>query len=350
MRIVVVGATGNVGTALLRRLHAAEEVEGIVGVARRGPDRDGEPFDGVEWVRCDIGDEGAESRLADAFAGADAVVHLAWIIRPNRDLAHLRRTNVDGAGRVAAAAVAAGVPHLVVASSVGAYGSDADPAPDRRPRDESFPTHGVATSHYAAQKAEVERLLDRVEAEAPHLLVTRLRPGLIFQEEAGPEIRDYFLGSLAPRPLLRLLGRGVVPILPWPRGVTAQAVHADDIAEAYWQVVRHRAGGAFNVAADPVVGADLVATVLGASRILPLPIPLVRAAAALTYRLRLQPTDPGWIDMAVRVPVMDTSRIRETIGWAPRHDAIGTLAAVVGSLGDRGGLGNAGHRSRSPLE
>lgn len=350
MRIVVVGATGNVGTALLRRLHAAEEVHQIVGVTRHGPDRAGEPYDGMDWVRCDIGEEGSEHALAGAFAGADAVVHLAWIIRPHRDLDLLRRVNVGGARRVASAAVAAGVPHLVVASSVGAYGSDAEPAPDRRPRDESFPTEGVKTSHYAAQKAEVERILDRLEAEAPQILVTRLRPGLIFQEEAGPEIRDYFLGTLVPRPLLRLLQRGVILLLPWPGAVTAQAVHAEDIAEAYWQVVRRRAGGAYNVAADPPVGADLVATVLGARRVLPLPVAVVRAAAAVTYRLRLQPTDPCWIDMAVRVPVMDTTRIRETVGWVPRRDVVGTLAEIVGALGDQGGLGNADHRSRSPLE
>lgn len=350
MRIVVVGATGNVGTALLRRLQSTPEVSSVLGISRRGPDRAGEPFDGVQWVRCDVADPASASVLTEAFAGADAVVHLAWIIRPNRDPDLLRRTNVDGSRRVAEAAAAAGVPHLVVASSVGAYGSDREPHPDARPRDESFPTEGTASSHYAAQKAEVERILDEVEREHPRMAVSRLRPGLIFQPEAAPEIRQYFLGSLVPRAALRLLTAGMLPVLPWPRAVLTQALHADDVADAYWHVVRERAAGAFNVAADPVVGPDLMGTALGARRWLPVPVGLLRAVVAATYRLRLQPTDPGWIDMAVRTPVMDTSRLRRETGWRPAHDALDTMRGLLENLDREGGLGNASHRSRHPWE
>lgn len=350
MRIAVIGATGNVGTALLRRLHAAEEVTSIVGVSRRGPDRAGEPYDGVEWHRIDVSERASAPRLVEALRGADAVVHLAWVIRPNRDTDLLHRTNVEGSRRVFEAAAAAGVPHVVYASSVGAYGRADGAAPGSTPADESFPTHGVESSHYGRQKAEVERILDEVAAAHPEMLVSRLRPGLIFQEEAGPEIRDYFLGALAPRPLLRLVGARVLPVLPWPHGILTQAVHADDIADAYWRVIDQRAGGAFNVAAEPVVGPDAIGTVLGASRWLPLPVPVVRAVLAVAYRLRLQPTDPGWIDMAAVTPVMSTERLRSTTGWSPRRSSLDALAAVVHHLDGHGGLGNAEHRSRSPLE
>lgn len=348
MRIVVVGATGNVGTALLRRLVGAQEVDSVLGISRRGPDRVGEPFDQVPFLRCDIGHESSRAQLVEAFTGADAVVHLAWIIRPNRDRELLHRINVEGAHRVAQAALEAGVQHLVVASSVGAYGADDDPAPGGVPHDESFPTQGTSTSHYAAQKAEVERMLDDLERDHPELPVARLRPGLIFQEEAGPEIRDYFLGRLVPRAVLTLLARGGVPVLPWPARVLTQAVHAEDVADAYWRVIRERAVGPFNVAADPVVGPDLMGAALGARRWLPLPAALVRAAVALSYRLHLQPTDPGWIDMAVRTPVMDTTRLREQTGWSPAHDTLATMRGLIDQLGARGGLGNAGHRSRDP--
>lgn len=349
MRIAVIGATGNVGTALLRRLHAAHDVSSIVGISRRGPDRTGEPYSGVEWRHIDISDPASSPALVDALRGADAVVHLAWVIRPNRDEDLLVRTNVEGSRRVFEAAAAAGVPHLVHASSVGAYGRADGSAPGRSPQDESFPTHGCDSSHYARQKAQVERILDEVSAAHPEMTVSRLRPGLIFQEEAGPEIRDYFLGVLVPRPLLRLLATGALPVFPWPHGIVMQAVHADDIADAYWRVVRHRAPGAFNVAADPVVGPDAVGSALGARRWLPVPTPMVRALAALTYRARLQPTDPGWIDMAVVTPVMSTERIHRETGWSPRRSSIDAIRAVVATLGGTGGLGNARHRSRGPL-
>lgn len=343
MRIVVLGATGNVGTALLERLHRASEATELVGVSRRGPERAGAPYDGVEWHRLDIADAASAPRLTEVLRGADAVVDLVWVIRPNRDRAHLRAVNVDGNERVFRAAAAAGVPHLVYASSVGAYG----PGPKDVRVDESHPTTGVPTSHYAAQKAEVETILDRVAAEHPRMLVSRLRPGLIFQSGAGPEIKDYFLGDLVPA---RLAARLRTPVLPFPTGLRFQALTAQDVAEAYWQVVAHRAGGAFNVAAEPVLDAHTMGTVLGARRILELPVAVFRAAAAVSYRARLQPTDPGWVDMAAAVPVMDTSALRRATDWRPRTDAREAVRLVLDHLDGREGLGNAGHRSHSPLE
>ena len=65
MRIVVLGATGNVGTAVLHRLQAADEVSSIVGVSRRGPDRAGAPYDGVEWHRLDVAEPTAAGRLRE---------------------------------------------------------------------------------------------------------------------------------------------------------------------------------------------------------------------------------------------------------------------------------------------
>ncbi|MCR8670030.1 NAD-dependent epimerase/dehydratase family protein [Agrococcus sp. HG114] len=349
MRIVVVGATGNVGTALLRRLHAAPEVDSIVGVARHWPERGGEPYDGVEWHRADVSAPGDRPKLVQAMLGADAVVHLAWIIRPNRDEAMLRAVNVEGSRRVFEASAAAGVPHLVHASSIGAYGRPDGRSPGRAPVDESFPRHGAPASHYGRQKSEVERILDEHERAHLEQVVARLRPGLIFQAEAGPEIRDYFLGALALRPALRALRPLRLPALPWPAGIVAQAVHADDVADAYWRVVRERAAGAFNVAAPPVVGPHQIGRLVGARLWVPVPVPVVRALVAASYRLRLQPTDPGWVDMARVTPVMATDRIR-ALGWSPRRSSTEAIAEMASRLGERGGLGNAEHRSRSPLE
>src|SRR5690349_10045185 len=142
MRVVVTGASGNVGTALLRRLRRESGME-IVGVARRPPGPDGgAPYGGVSWVRCDVGAPDATDTLADAFRGADCVVHLAWQIQPSHDEGVLHRTNVDGSRAVVDAVVRAGVPGLVVASSVGVYA----PGPKDTFVDEDWPTTGVRTS------------------------------------------------------------------------------------------------------------------------------------------------------------------------------------------------------------
>ncbi len=92
MRVVIVGASGNAGTALLRRLRSENDVE-IAGVARRPPEPVDEYRD-VEWHAVDVAAEGAADRLAGIFRGAAAVVNLAWQIQPSHDPRRLFRTNV----------------------------------------------------------------------------------------------------------------------------------------------------------------------------------------------------------------------------------------------------------------
>ena len=178
MRVVVVGASGNVGTSVLRELADEPGVESVLGVSRRVPDMQ---FPKVRWQAADV----AGSELAPLFRGADAVVHLAWLIQPGRDRRATRRVNVEGSERVFRAVVEAGVPSLVYASSVGAYA----PGPKERRVSEDWPTTGVASSFYSRDKAAVERILDRLEVEQPGLRVVRFRPGLIFSREAASEIR-----------------------------------------------------------------------------------------------------------------------------------------------------------------
>jgi nucleoside-diphosphate-sugar epimerase len=122
MRIVVVGATGNVGTSVLRSLENEERVESVLGLARRLP---GIQINKVEWAAADI----ARDDLVPHFRGADAVILLAWLIQPSRDLNKLWMVNVEGSMRAAHAVAEARVPALLYASSIGAY----SPGPkDRR--------------------------------------------------------------------------------------------------------------------------------------------------------------------------------------------------------------------------
>src|SRR3954451_2458904 len=138
MRVVVVGASGNVGTSVLAALVADDDIESIVGIARRRPQLE---VPKTEWIAADVATDGLEPH----FEGADAVVHLAWAIQPSHDLEAVRRINVDGSARVFDATARADVPALVYASSVGAYST----GPKDRAVDESWPTDGVPTSFYS---------------------------------------------------------------------------------------------------------------------------------------------------------------------------------------------------------
>ena len=245
MRIVVTGATGNVGTSLVAALGSDSRVSEIVGLARRLP-RLRSPR--TTWVQADV----LTAPLEDLFRGADAVVHLAWLIQPSRDGALLEAVNVDGTRRVFEAAASAGVGALVHASSIGAYSA----GPVDVAVDESWPTEGTASSFYSRHKVAAERMLDGIEAAHPDLRVVRLRPALIFKREAASEIRRLFIGPLLPSPLVH---PRLIPILPLPPGLVLQAVHAEDVGEAYrLAATTPGARGAYNVAAEPVLDLSLI--------------------------------------------------------------------------------------------
>ena len=331
MRIVIVGATGNIGTAVLRRVRDSEAVTEVVGVARRRPDEHSEPYRHVEWNLVDVSVPGAVPELTSIFDGADAVLHLAWLLQPNHREREMWATNVDGLRRVLGAATTARVPHVVVVSSVGAYSR----GPKHSRVGEDWPTGGVHTSHYSRHKAVTERLLDAFEAANPAVVVTRVRPGLVFQRDAASEMARLFVGPLLP---VGWIGRVRLPVLPVPAQVISQAVHADDLADAIVRVIERRTGGAFNVAGEPVLDPAALAEVLGAPRVVPVRLAVVRALMWCSWKLRLQRSDPGWLDIAANVPVMSTERAREVLEWAPRRSSTAALREVLDGLADGGGI------------
>jgi nucleoside-diphosphate-sugar epimerase len=322
MRVVVVGATGNIGTSVLAALGGDAEVSSILAIARR-PAASAEAK--IEWRARDVTTHDLRADLE----GADAVICLYWKIQPSRDLETLRATNVDGNRRVFEAAAAAGVPALIYSSSVGAY----SPGPKDRAVDESWPAHGIQSSFYSRHKAEVERILDAFELAHEDMRVVRFRPALVFKREAASEIRRLFVGPFLPSPLVR---PALIPAVPKTDRLRFQAVHSLDVGEAFRLAVHAQVRGAFNLAADPVLDGDELGRVLGA---MPLRLHpgLLRAVTDLTWHLRLQPTPPGWVDMALGVPIMSSQRARSELGWTPRHSSRDALLELLAGLRDDAG-------------
>ena len=325
MRVVVIGATGNVGSALVRALAASDAVTEVVGVARRLPPDPGKALGAakVEWQAVDISTD-----ELDVVSGADAVVDLAWKIQPSRDEAEMRRTNVLGTGRVAEAVAAHGVHAFVYASSVGTY---APHTKDGR-ADETWPATGIESSTYSRHKAEVEAMLDQFERLHPDIRVVRMRTSLVFQRAAASEIHRLFLGPLLPWHLPRL-----ARLVPNLGTLQFQATHADDIATAYVGAITSDVAGAFNVASEPVLTPALISAAVH-GRTVPMTEGIMRAP-----RLR-SPTgcgsnrvSPGGSTWRHAAPLMDTGRAHRELGWEPSRTSIDALTELLDGIGDGAG-------------
>ncbi|HEX8868495.1 MAG TPA: NAD-dependent epimerase/dehydratase family protein [Lentzea sp.] len=286
MRIVVTGGSGNVGTALRR--HIDFEDAGV--------------------------DVRALSSLSDAVRGADVVVHLAWAVKPTD-----HQTNVDGSEHVLAACIKEEVGHLICASSVAAYA----PAARYERVDESWPVTGIPGSTYSAHKVRLEEMISRYP-----LPCTVIRPCGIAQASAAQQLRRWLLSPwLSPR---------LLPYLPMPlwNGLRLQLVHSDDVARAIVEIARRRALGAFNLAAEPVLTAPMIADLVGAGR-LPVPYPVIEKLAGATARIGLQPLTPEWVRMADQAPLVRATRAHQDLEWWPEHNARDVLSEVVTAMGRR---------------
>jgi UDP-glucose 4-epimerase len=69
--------------------------------------------------------------------------------------------------------------------------------------------------------------------------------------------------------------------------------------------------------------------------------------ADVTWRARLQPAPPGWLDMAFAVPALDTTRARQELGWTPRRDAVSTLLELLEGMREPAGLDTPPLRPRA---
>ncbi|MEV5967121.1 NAD-dependent epimerase/dehydratase family protein [Kribbella sp. NPDC051952] len=320
MRVVITGASGSVGSALIRRLQASGEHD-IVAVARRTPSH--APASGPKWASIDLSrpDSGRVLRLA--VRDADAVVHLAWAFQPSHQVGYLEAVGVGGTQRVLDACAAMGVGQIVHMSSVGAY----SPKRDATPVDEEWPVDGVPSSSYSRHKAAAERLLTSFEQTAEGTAVARLRPGIIGQLSAGSALLRYALPPVLPAKAIR-----AIPVLPMPAGLTIPMVHADDVAEAIVRVLWQRAAGAFNLAAASPVSAAMIAEALGV-RWIETPVRVVRALMLAAWQARLQPVAPGWLDLGYAAPALDSSRARRELDWSPTIDSMSVLREVLLGMG-----------------
>ena len=336
LTVAVTGPTGAIGKPLLRVLEKDPNVARVVGMARRPFDPASEGWTKVEYRQGDILDLDSVRSLV---SGADVVVHLAFLIFGSSD--ETQKINIEGSRNVFTAAFEANVDRLVYTSSVAAYGFHED---NPVPLTEDVPARGEETHYYSHQKAELEELLLELAA-GRKTDVYVFRPCIV----AGPHATELIenipyvqLGEKLPGPVRSLVGTIPLlrPVIPDP-GTPFQLVHEDDVASALASAIDGgRVPGVYNLAGPGELTLGDLAQALGWYTI-PVPELAVDVTAKVVSSLPLMPTRAQWIQ-AISVPVlMDTSKARMNLAWAPQYDAMETLAETIAGAREKGMLPNA---------
>lgn len=296
MKVFVTGSAAHLARALLPRLCALAEVESVIGV-----DLKPAMFAHPKFTHHIADIRGEE--MAGLMQGCNALAHLAFVVlRGKMPEAEMRDINLRGTRRVFELAAAQGLRRLVHLSSAAVYGRGEN-------LNEQAPMRPLPGFLYGAHKAEIEAWMERALPRA-----VRLRPHIIL----GPRCQ----------PLLRSILRSPFYVaLPEPQP-RLQCVHEDDVAAAIVAALFSDAGGPFNLVAP---GDYSVCEVVRARHRLALPLPFIVSKGLLhaAWRLTGFGGEAPWLDGIRHTLTLDCARARQALGWAPRHDAAQTLAAMI---------------------
>ncbi|MDA0311760.1 MAG: SDR family oxidoreductase [Gemmatimonadetes bacterium] len=297
-RVLVTGATGFVGSAVIARA-VADPSLGVVGTSRT-PTPEGSQL--VSTFACDLDDE---SGWTPALDGVDVVVHTAARVHVMADsardpLREFRRVNVDGTLRLAKAAVAAGTRRFIFVSSIKVNGEQTLPG-------DVFTADLVPhpLDPYGVSKLEAEDGLRRLAVESG-LEVVVIRPVLVY----GPGVKANFLQ------MMRWISRGV----PLPLGGIENRrslVGVDNLVDLILTCVSHpRAANQTFLVSD---GEDLstpslvrrVAQAMGKpANLIPVPASVLRAVGRALGR-------GDFVQRLCGSLQVDISKTRELLGWTP---------------------------------
>ena len=291
-RFLITGSAGFLGRAAAHRLATRTATERLVALDLRPTPADRPQIESVE--------EDVRFFPVGLLDGIDAVVHLAFAIRPTRRPDHDRSVNVDATARLLAACGAAGIERFVYLSSTTVYGAHPD---YRRPYRETDRVRPVPGFEYAEHKVEVERLIARHATAHPGFRPVVLRGCVVM----GPGADNFITESLG------------MAVLPSPAGSEPpmQYLHIEDFADVLVRVVESDITGTFNVAgSETITWREMVA--IAGGRVVPIPARLLAGVIDLSWALHLQTRSRSPGLAYIRYPwLASTDLIGQELGWEP---------------------------------
>ena len=293
-RILITGAAGLVGQALLRELEGTAHE--VIATGLHCPERLPE---NARFVPLDVTSDDPAHVIAQE--RPEVIVHLASIVTPPKgaDRAFAYAVDVEGTRKVLEAAIAAGTRRFVVTSSGAAYGYHAD---NPVPLSEADPLRGNEAFPYSHHKRLVEEMLAQARQSQPELEQVILRVGTVLGRGTENQITALFR---KPR-LLALRGSESPFVFIWTR----------DLARILHRAATDGPVGIFNVAGDGAMGMSDLARALG-KPVLRLPAGLLKAALALAKPLGLSRYGPEQVRFLQYRPVLANDALKREFGYVP---------------------------------
>lgn len=311
-RIAITGSSGYLGS-LLASFWTSKGFD-VLGLDIRAPS----PSFNGRFNRIDITDPGIKDLLHEF--EPDTVVHCAFIVEPIRDANTMERVNIEGSRNLLAALESIPVKRLTLLSSATAYGAFPD---NPVPLQEAAPLRASPAFPYASQKVQVESMFSEFARIHPEMAINIVRPAII----TGPGMENYLKRFLfGMRFLAKLDGHDQA----------LQFVHENDMVRAIHCILITEGRGAFNVASEDSVQITEIARPSG-RWVLPIPLWFARALYQIGWILRLPwpKSPPGFLDFARYPWIVDSSRLREEVGFSFRYSSREALASVSSTPSSR---------------
>jgi len=304
LRIAVTGAAGSIGSKLVARLAASDDVDAIVALDARCIDS---THSKVHSYQRDI-----LQPIDDVLKehGVNSLVHLAFLLKPGRNREAARRINVGGIARMLQSCQFADVNHIVYLSSSTVYGAHSG---NDGLFTEDSPVQPVRGFQYAEDKAATELLLHAYATDNPNTRITVLRGCVVM----GPN-SDNFITQAFSKPLLVRIN-GADPQM--------QFLHQDDLLDIMELCLNEPFPGVYNVAGVSTVPYSHIVLVAG-RRAVSVPASILYPLTQVSWGLRIQSDSPACgLDM-IRWPwLADIGKLQRETGWVPKYTSQQALEA-----------------------
>ncbi|AWN28056.1 NAD-dependent epimerase/dehydratase family protein [Streptomyces libani] len=317
--VLVTGVARQLGGRFVRRIQRDPDVDRVIGVDAVAPEHH---LGGAEFLKADIRHPAIARVLAET--GVDTVIHMDINGTPlgkRGGRASVKETNVIGTMQLLGACQKAPkVQRLVIKSSTSVYGS--------APRDpavftETTTPKSLPSGGFAKDVVEVEGYVRGFARRRPDVAVCVLRFANILGPCADSPLAEYFSLPVWPTVL------GYDPRL--------QFVHEDDAIEVLRiAAAEPRRGtlnsGTFNIAGDGVLLLSQTSRRLGRPTV-PLLLPTVTWAGTALRSIGITDFSPEQIRLLTHGRVVETTQMRETLGFHPKYTTAETFAEFARSRG-----------------